>query len=128
MRNFMVGVAAAAIAALASPSYAADLPTYRDRGATYQRETHTYEREYRRAPRVRVAPRVLEKRVVVERPITEKTIIIRRPVVVPRPRVVVEDYPVYEGPVYVRPRIYAFAGPRWGHRFWGGRRHFAGPW
>jgi hypothetical protein len=43
----MVGAAAAAIAAFASPSYAADLPTYRDQGTIYQRESRTYEREYR---------------------------------------------------------------------------------
>jgi hypothetical protein len=119
MRNFMVGVAAAATAALASPSYAADLPTYRD----YQRESHTYEREYRQLePRVRVAPRV------VEMPLVEETVIVRRPVLVTRPRVLVEEYPVYETPVYVRPRIYAYAGPRWRHHFWGGRAHFAGRW
>jgi hypothetical protein len=47
MRNFMVGVATAASAALASPSYADGLPIYRDQGTTYQRYSHTYEREYR---------------------------------------------------------------------------------
>jgi hypothetical protein len=120
----MVGVATAALAAIATPSYAADLPVYREGSTTYQRETHTYEREYRRAPRVRVAPRVVEKRVLVERPVVEETVVVRRP----RPRVVVEEYPVYEEPVYVRPRIYAFAGPRWGHRLWDPRRHFAGGW
>jgi hypothetical protein len=128
MRNLMVGVATAALAAIATPSYSADLPMYREGSTTYQRETHTYEREYRRAPRVRVAPRVVEKRVLVERPVVEETVVVRRPVVVTRPRVVVEEYPVYGEPVYVRPRIYAFAGPRWGHRFWGPRRHFAGGW
>jgi hypothetical protein len=123
MRNFMVGVAAAAVAALASPSYADGFPPYRDQGTTYQRESHTYEREYRPVePRVRVAPRV------VETPVVEETVIVRRPVVVTRPRVVVEEYPVYPTPVYARPRIYADAGPRWRHHFWGGRRHFAGGW
>ena len=117
MRNFMVGVAAAAVAAFASPSYADGFPPYRDQGTTYQRESHTYEREYRPVePRVRVAPRV------VETPVLEETVVVRRPVVVTRPSVVVEEYSVYETPVYVRPRIYAYAGPRWRHHFWGGRR------
>jgi hypothetical protein len=123
MRNFMVGAATAAIAAFASPSYAADLPTYRDQGTVYQRESHTYEREYRQVePRVRVAPRV------VETPVLEETVVVRRPVVVTRPRVVVEEYPVYEAPVYGRPRIYEDSGPRWRHHFWSGRPHFAGRW
>jgi hypothetical protein len=66
MRNFMVGVAAAAVAAFASPSYADGFPPYRDQGTTYQRESHTYEREYRLVePRVRVAPRVVETPVAV---------------------------------------------------------------
>src|SRR5690348_176725 len=95
-----VGVAAAAVAAFASPSYADGFPPYRDR------ESHTYEREYRPVePRARVARRV------VETPVVEETVIVRRPVVVTRPRVVVEEYPVYRRPLYVRPRVYAYAGP-----------------
>ena len=123
MRKTMVGVAAVAMAALASPSSAADLPSYREGGVTYQREshTHTYEREYGAAPRVRVAPRV------VERPVVEETVVVRRPVVVARPRVIVEEYPVYAAPVYVAPPIYAYGGPRWRQRAWGPRHHFAGP-
>jgi hypothetical protein len=71
---------------------------------------------------VRIAPRV------VETPVIEETVVVRRPVVVTRPRVVVEEYPVYGTPVYLRPRFYSYAGPRWRNHVWGGRPHFAGRW
>jgi hypothetical protein len=128
MRKIMVGVAAAAVAALAWPSFAADLPPYREGGVTYQREshTHTYEREYRRAaPRVRVAPRV------VEAPLARETVVVRRPIVVARPPVIIEEYPVYAAPVYATPRVYAyghFPGWRRAGMGWGPRRHLAGRW
>jgi hypothetical protein len=124
MRKTMVGVAAAAVAAFATPVFAADLPLYPDSGGVYQREsqTYTYEREYRRA-----APRV------VAAPVVDEAIVVRRPVVVARPRVVIEEYPVYAAPVYaapvfVGPRVFAYGGPGWRHRFWGPRGHFAGRW
>jgi hypothetical protein len=58
----MIGFAAT-VACIASPSFAADFPEYREGPQTYQRESHTYEREYRRAaPGVTVVPRVVERR------------------------------------------------------------------
>jgi hypothetical protein len=127
MRKTVLGLAGAAVVALASPASAADLPLYQDGGTAYQRESHTYEREYRR-----VEPRV------VHRPVVQETVVVRRPVVVHQPHVIVERYPVYATPIYppivayggpgLRPRYFGprhhFAGPR----HWGGRRHFAGRW
>jgi hypothetical protein len=126
MRNSVMGIAGAAVVALATPALAADLPVYRD-GVSYRQS-------YRApAPRVRVAPRVVDRTVVRE------TVVVRRPVVVARPRVIVEEYPVFAAPVYAPP-VVAYGGPAFrprfwgprrhfvGHRFWGGRRHFAGRW
>ena len=121
----MIGFAAT-VACIASPSFAADLPEYREGPQTYQRESHTYEREYRRAaPRVTIVPRVVETAPVVE----EEVVVVRRP----RPRVIIEDYPVYAAPVYaapiyVRPRAFAYVGPRWRGGPWGGPRPHGGRW
>jgi hypothetical protein len=98
MRNTVVGIASAAMVALATPAFAADLPLYRD-GASYPSQSY---REP--APRVRVAPRVVDRTVVRE------TVVVRRPVVVARPRVIVEEYPVYAAPVYVPP-VVVYGGP-----------------
>ena len=110
IRNMVFGAASAL--ALASPAVASDLPVAPYTNVpSYERHTHTY--EYRSEPRV-----VVEEAV----PAARETVVVRRPVVVAPPRVVVEEYPVYPAP-----RVYAYAGPRWPHR-WGHRHHFHGGW
>jgi hypothetical protein len=111
MRMIQMGVAAATIAALATPVFAADLAIQqRDRSVTYERGSHTYER-------VTQHPRV------VRRPVVQETVVVRRPLIV-------EQYPVYAVPMYAPP-IYAYGGPVWRARVWGPRHfvggHFGGP-
>ena len=112
IRKAILGAASAL--ALVSPAAASDLPVAP--GPAYERETHIY--EHRTAPRVIVAEPA---------PVPTETVIVRRPIVVTPPRVVVEEYPVYaERRVYAAPPVYAYAGPRWRHRW--GHRHFHGEW
>jgi opacity protein-like surface antigen len=105
MRKTILGAASAI--ALASPAVAADLPV----PAPYSQAPGYQSYEYRTAPPV-----------VVEEP--APPVVIERRVVIAPPPVMVEQYPVYAAP-----RVYAYAGPIWGHGWgWGYRHRFHGGW